>query len=189
MLRIFPIASSRTRISNDFGYVRYEGARPHEGNDLFDDVGTPLVAVDDGELRSGLDPTGGNVINLYSADGTKYYYAHLSRFVDGSTTPPPPRQVRAGDLVGYLGATGNAAGTPPNVHFEVRPGRGAAVDPNPDLLAATRVLTPGVPTDPRGIPRPFPFGLVLALGFVGFGAWALMNPVEANRLVRKVIPI
>lgn len=171
MLRIFPIASNQTRVSNDFGYVRYEGARPHEGNDLFDDVGSPLVAVDDGDLRSGLDPTGGNVVSLYSNDGVKYYYAHLSRFVDGSTSPPPPRQVRAGDLVGYLGATGNAAGTPPHVHFEVKPGRGTAVNPHPALLAATRVLTPGALTTPAGARRVSPLALALVIGAAGLGAW------------------
>lgn len=187
MIRIFPIASSTTRVSNDFGYVRYEGARPHEGNDLFDPVGTPLVAVDDGELRSGLDPTGGLIVNLYSSDGSRYYYAHLSRFVNGSTSPPLPRQVRAGDLVGYLGATGNAAGTPPHLHFEVHPRRGEAVNPNPALLAATRVRAPGELGANRDR-RTSPLALALFIGAAGLGAWALTNPKEARRLARKVIP-
>ena len=174
MLRVFPIAAPAS-FTSDFNEGRSEG-RLHAGNDLFAERGAPLVAVDDGQVRSGRDPLGGNVLNLYGADGTRYYYAHLDAFTDGTATlldPPAPRMVRAGEIVGFLGTTGNAATTAPHVHFEIHPGNGPAIDPFPVLQSAPRMR------DPRATPAPASprkmLVTVSAVALLGFGAWTLLR--------------
>jgi hypothetical protein len=63
-------------------------------------------------------------------DGTFFYMAHLSAFVEGQKTG---QKVKAGDVVGFVGATGDAAGGAPHCHFEIHPKGGAATDPKPYL--------------------------------------------------------
>lgn len=108
----------------------------HRGTDIFAPAGSPVLAVDDGRVTRGTDPKGGIVLELNADDGTRYFYAHLSGFPQG---PQLVRgKVRAGDVIGFVGTTGNAAGKPPHLHFEVHPGgaRGpaSAVDPFPLLV-------------------------------------------------------
>ena len=74
----------------------------------------------------GSDVLGGTKLWLVGASGTKYYYAHLSAFADGMTSGTV---VTAGQLVGYVGNTGNAATTPAHLHFQVHPGGGPPVNP------------------------------------------------------------
>ena len=138
-LRVFPVASvPGVAFSDDYGDAR-SGGRSHEGNDILAPEGTPLLAVDDGTVTFGIDPLGGNIANLRAADGTRYYYAHLASFA-GGVAGGTRRAVRAGELVGTVGRTGNAAGAgiPPHVHFEVHPGGGAPVNPFPLLQRAER---------------------------------------------------
>ena len=185
MIRVFPIAAPTT-LTNSFAEDR--GGRSHAGNDLFANEGSPLVAVDSGELRSGTDPLGGNIVNLYSDDNARYYYAHLSTFANAqgnsTHTPPAPRRVQVGDLVGFLGKTGNAAATPPHLHFEAHPNRGAAVDPYPALAAAPRVE----PNSFGSRSGRSPLTLLLAAGAAGIGLWALLRPREARRAFRRLVP-
>ena len=68
---------------------------------------------------------GGNVVWLTGVGGNKYYYAHLSSWEGGS------RSVAAGEVVGYVGATGNTSAN--HLHFEIHPGGGAAVNPFPTV--------------------------------------------------------
>lgn len=187
-MRVFPVAAP-VSFSNDFNEGR-SGGRLHAGNDIFGERGAPLVAVDDGQLRSGRDPLGGNIVNLYATDGTRYYYAHLDAFTDGTATllePPAPRMVRAGEVVGFLGNTGNAANTPSHVHFEVHPGNGPAVNPFPQLQSAPRASDPQMPPTASSF-----FGsrnaLVTAgaLALLGLGAWALLYPNDTQALVRRL---
>lgn len=186
MLRIFPVAAP-TSFTSSFAAPR-SGERSHEGNDLFADRGSPLVAVDDGQVRSGRDPLGGNILNLYGADGTRYYYAHLDAFTDGTATltvPPAPRMVHAGDIVGFLGNTGNAVATPPHVHFEIHPGNGPAIDPYPILRNAPRI------DDHRAASSAAPSAhkallTVGAVALISMGAWALLYPNNAQAFVRRL---
>jgi murein DD-endopeptidase MepM/ murein hydrolase activator NlpD len=129
-MRRFPIEGPVT-FSNDWGVPR-SGGRTHAGTDIFAVEGARVVAVDDGVVRFDVDPLGGNVAYLHAAAGT-FYYAHLMRF-EGTD-----RRVEAGDVIGYVGRTGNAAHTAPHLHFEVHPaGGGAAINPFPLLQAAQK---------------------------------------------------
>lgn len=135
-LRVFPVAGTSTKYSDDFGAPR-SGGRTHQGNDLFDAIDKPLLAVDDGLVHFGTDPLGGNIATLKSPDGTRYYFAHLNGWAGDND-----RQVQAGDVIGYLGKTGNAAGTPSHLHFEVHPDGGDAINPFPLLQAAQHRAAP-----------------------------------------------
>lgn len=107
--------------SDTWGQAR-SGGRSHRGTDIFADYGTPLVAVVDGEaVDYGWDWAGGNGVFLLGDDGNRYYYAHLDDF--GSLG-----RVRQGDVVGYVGDTGNATGTP-HLHFEIHPGGSGWTNP------------------------------------------------------------
>lgn len=99
----------------------------HEGIDLFAERGTPVRATVDGVVRDvKKTPIGGRIAYVTSPDGTYYYYAHLDRWapglVDGKT-------VIAGEIIGFVGRTGNAEATPPHVHFEIHPLGGAPINP------------------------------------------------------------
>jgi len=111
------------RMMNDWGFPR-SGGRFHEGNDLFAARGTPAVAVVGGTAVQVVGRLGGNQVKLAGDDGVSYYYTHLDSFGKAG-------RVAAGEVIGTVGSSGNAAGTAPHVHFEVHPGGGAAVNPYP----------------------------------------------------------
>jgi LysM repeat protein len=113
------------RFMNDWGFPR-SGGRFHEGNDLFAARGTPAVAVIGGTAVQKTGTLGGYQVKLFGDDGNSYYYTHLDRFGAAG-------RVTAGTVIGYVGSSGNAAGGPPHVHFELHPGSGAAVNPFPVL--------------------------------------------------------
>ncbi|MGH2771667.1 MAG: M23 family metallopeptidase [Actinomycetota bacterium] len=77
---------------------------------------------------------GGIMAYIRAANGDVFFYAHLKRYAPGIRGGSP---VKAGDLIGYNGNSGNARGGPCHVHFEWHPGGGRAVNPYP-LLAAAR---------------------------------------------------
>lgn len=175
-LQVFPIAGG-ARYSNDFNDGSNPNGRKHLGNDLFAPEGTPVVAVDFGQVRFGTDPLGGNVANLTSSfDGNRYYYAHL-RAWEGQ-----PRNVEPGEVIGYVGTTGNAQGTPPHVHFEMRPGGGSVINPYSSLQRSNVMANVNQrPTALRGLLVP---ALVLGLGAAA--VYAYMKPTEANRIWNRV---
>jgi murein DD-endopeptidase MepM/ murein hydrolase activator NlpD len=108
------------------------GGRLHEGTDIIGARGLAIYAVMDGAISrtySGL-ALGGNAIRLTVADGTYFYYSHLDGFAPGIAAGV---SVRAGQLIGYNGSTGNAGS--PHLHFEVHPQGGAAINPYPLLKA------------------------------------------------------
>jgi murein DD-endopeptidase MepM/ murein hydrolase activator NlpD len=98
------------------------GGRSHQGVDMIASRGVPLVAVVDGFAQSKVNVLGGNTVALSGADGNRYYYAHLDSWATLG-------QVTAGTVIGYVGDTGNAKFSTPHLHFEIRPGGGAAVNP------------------------------------------------------------
>lgn len=112
---------------NDWGFPR-SGGRFHEGNDLVAARGTPAVAMVAGTATQVVGLLGGNQVKLVGDDGVTYYYTHLDSFGAAG-------RVRAGDVIGHVGNTGNAAGGPAHVHFEMHPGGGAAANPYPVVAA------------------------------------------------------
>lgn len=109
------------------------GGRTHKGVDMFADRGTPVVAPVDGELEHFTDPLGGLSYGLTAEDGTYYYGTHLEGFASEGVT-----HVIAGTTIGYVGTSGNAAGTPPHLHWQIHPdGRGTPpVNPTETARAA-----------------------------------------------------
>jgi LysM repeat protein len=112
---------------NDWGFPRGGGTRFHEGNDLFVAKGTPVRAPVAGRVEFVTGTIGGLQFRLFSDDGVKYIGSHMSAFgKDG--------QVHAGDIIGYVGNTGNASGTSPHLHFGIYY-KGLPVNPYPTLVA------------------------------------------------------
>ena len=129
-MRVFPL-QGRCSFVDSWGDAR-SGGRSHEGTDVIGPRGLAVYAVLDGVIThtyNGL-ALGGNAIRLTVADGTYFYYAHLDSFAPGIATGTP---VRAGQIIGYNGSTGNAGS--PHLHFEVHPQGGAAINPYPLLKA------------------------------------------------------
>jgi len=119
----------------------------HRGVDIMAAEGTPVVAVEAGQAWSNIEPKGGKVAYLQSASGTRYFFGHLSSWVLPliSATTARPMVVKAGDEIGKVGTTGNAAGRPPHLHFQIRravfrgdppSNESEPVDPFPELMAA-----------------------------------------------------
>ena len=111
----------------------------HHGDDIFAPLGAPLLACASGTIFSvGWNPVGGNRLWLRDGAGNLYYYAHLSAFAPAAVNG---NKVNAGDVVGFVGNTGDAQGTPFHLHFEIHPvgllglGYDGAVDPTTYLTA------------------------------------------------------
>lgn len=123
-------------LSNSWGASRDGGKRKHKGIDIFAPKGTALVAVADGIISYiGEQPKGGNCLWLTTEDGASFYYAHLDRWAAGLYEG---MEVRSGDLLGYVGNTGNAKYTPPHLHFAVNQSD-EMVNPYPLLTKASVV--------------------------------------------------
>ena len=126
----------------------FGGPRPnipggwHHGEDIFAPAGAPILAVAGGTLHTiGFTPIGGYRLWLRDGDGNEFYYAHLSAY---SPLAVEGRTVEAGDVIGFVGDTGDAEGGTPHLHFEIHPatmlglGYDGVVAPYPILLAWRR---------------------------------------------------
>lgn len=110
---------------NDWGFPR-SGGRFHEGNDLMAPRGTEVRAPVSGTVKPITGTVGGFQFFLYGDDGVTYIGSHLDAFGRSG-------RVDAGEVIGYVGDTGNARGGPTHLHFEMHPDDGAAVNPFPTL--------------------------------------------------------
>jgi murein DD-endopeptidase MepM/ murein hydrolase activator NlpD len=130
---VFPVGTPHS-FGNSFGAPRMVGTtyqHAHQGTDILAPFGTPEVACERGIItKLGSDVLGGTTLWIKGESGTYYYYAHLSRYADGIAKGT---LVDAGQIVGYVGDTGNAKGGPPHLHFEIHPRGGPAVNPYPLL--------------------------------------------------------
>jgi murein DD-endopeptidase MepM/ murein hydrolase activator NlpD len=115
---------------NDFGFPRADTGF-HQGNDMMAPRGANVIAPVSGTVTQGVGKIGGNFFRLTGADGTSYYGAHLSAFGKSG-------KVKAGDVIGAVGNTGDADGGPTHLHFEIHPAGGDAVNPYQYLVKACR---------------------------------------------------
>ena len=116
---LMPVAGVAARDLRDtFGDGRDGNQRGHEAIDIHAALGTPVLAVDEGRIaKLFLSKPGGITIYQFNTDGTlAYYYAHLDRYAPGLAEG---QQVRRGDVIGYVGTTGNAAPDAPHLHFAI----------------------------------------------------------------------
>ncbi|MBC8021868.1 MAG: M23 family metallopeptidase [Burkholderiales bacterium] len=139
---LMPVQGFEVRkLQDNFNELR-GGVRRHEALDIMAPRGTPVVATDDGVITKLFRSVAGG-ITIYQSDSAQqyiYYYAHLDRYRDGLKEG---EVVRRGDVIGYVGSTGNAPASAPHLHFtmfelgpEKKWWRGQAVNPYPYL--ATR---------------------------------------------------
>jgi len=125
---VCPVKGS-VAFSNDWGNPRSDG-RTHKGTDLFAKRGTPLVAVAEGRIRLSTEELGGTSVYLTANYGVVFYYAHLDRYAPRVRSG---QRVEIGDVIAYVGDSGNALGGTPHLHFQVHPGGGAPVNPYPTV--------------------------------------------------------
>jgi hypothetical protein len=146
---VFPIYGP-VQFSDTFGAARADVSW-HHGDDIFAPLGSPILAVADGTVFSvGWNRIGGNRLWLRDREGNYFYYAHLAAF---STLAVEGASVHVGDVLGFVGNTGDAAGTPYHLHFEIHPvallglGYDGAVDPTSYLAEWQRAsdLTAAAP--------------------------------------------
>jgi murein DD-endopeptidase MepM/ murein hydrolase activator NlpD len=145
---VFPVYGQAS-FSDTFGAFRGDVAGNwHHGDDIFAPLGAPILACADGTVFSvGWNDVGGNRLWLRDGEGNEFYYAHLSAYTDAARNG---KHVRAGEVVGFVGNTGDAQGTPYHLHFEVHPvaylalGYDGAVDPTPYLAAWQRQKDIGI---------------------------------------------
>jgi murein DD-endopeptidase MepM/ murein hydrolase activator NlpD len=121
---VCPVQGAR-QFSDSWGQPR-PGHRRHEGVDLFAARGTPVVAPVAGTVETLSGARAGLAFYLRGEDGNTYYGAHLN-----SIGPAGP--VARGGQIGTVGSTGNAKGTTPHLHFEIKPGGGPPADPFPTV--------------------------------------------------------
>jgi len=149
---VFPLAIDSVRFTSGFNDPR-DGGRRHRGQDMFCPRWTPILAVVNGTVDwiavRRPKPGRSYAILLRGDDGNLYYYDHLNNDDPGTTDDRgEPRyayarglkngdRVAAGDIIGYVGDSGNAAKWGPHLHFEIHIGKwGNAIDPAPSLRAA-----------------------------------------------------
>jgi hypothetical protein len=154
---LFPVVGPVT-YTNDFGQARPGGS--HQGNDLLGKKRAPVVAVEEGTVEFWTtSANAGCMLYLHGVSGTMYEYIHLNNDLTtgndnkgkcsaGVSYAPglvDGQHVDAGELIAYLGDSGDANGIHPHLHFEVHPKGGKAVSPFPYLQKAAQLLAPAPP--------------------------------------------
>lgn len=124
---VCPTGTAAVGFGDTWGAPR-SGGRRHQGVDMIGERGTPVLAVVDGFVRAKEMELGGLTVQLFGVDGHRYFYGHFDAYgLLGD--------VRAGDVIGYMGDTGNAKSSTPHLHFEIHPNGGVAVNPYPTVRA------------------------------------------------------
>jgi murein DD-endopeptidase MepM/ murein hydrolase activator NlpD len=129
-------------ITAHFGWRVIPWPEFHRGLDLAADYGAPVRAAAEGTVvAAGWDGGFGNKVDIDHGNGYHTWYAHLSRFAVG-----PGTHVRKGDVIAYVGATGEATG--PHLHYQVMRGS-EAIDPEPFLNGIPQTVLATLPARPR----------------------------------------
>jgi len=124
---------SRKEVADTWGAPRGVG-RHHEGQDIFAAKGTPILSATNGFIyKIGENNLGGQTVSVIGSGGRIYYYAHLDSYAKGIAVGD---RVSKRTVLGYVGTTGNAQGTPPHLHFGIYTWTGAI---NPLPLLTDRV--------------------------------------------------
>ncbi|HEY6835247.1 MAG TPA: M23 family metallopeptidase [Gaiellaceae bacterium] len=169
----------------------------HHGDDIFAPLGAPVLACADGIVFSvGWNDIGGNRLWLRDAQGNEFYYAHLSAF---SPLARNGLQVKAGEVLGFVGNTGDAAGTPTHLHFEVHPaslifmGYDGAVDPTLYLTAWQHLqdvrfqnVAGWVPAGAVSDPAPKPGAILLQVSDISEASG--LDPGSLQRAIAPPVP-
>ena len=144
----FPVqGKNRRAIGGVFGDPRDGGRRKHHCVDIFAKRGTPVLAATDGRVRVGDTAIGGKVVWLRDAErGLSYYYAHLDNISVANGT-----QIKRGSVLGGVGNTGNARGTPPHLHFGIYARLRGPEDPWPYLAPRSQIAE--ITAQPPGVIR------------------------------------
>ncbi len=194
---LFPIAGAAGYVDT-FGAPR-SGNRRHKGTDIFAEKGTPVVAVADGVVITvGVGNLAGNYIVVRHDDGWSSYYIHLNNdsagtddglgYVDAAGVSVGARVV-AGQLLNWVGDSGNAEDTPSHLHFELHRPDGTVLNPFPHLLAAEGKAVPlvydarteaGAPAAAQAAPPPDPFAGAGFQSTSGVGHLALEGGFNAD---------
>ncbi len=138
----FPIGGFAT-YSHDWWFPRFGPVwRLHQGTDIFAAFNTPVRAPANGHIRITNGGLGGLAVYVVEPNGTYWYMAHLAglapNIVEGT-------QIAVGQIVGYVGDSGNAKGGMPHVHLEIHPMGGPPVDPKATLDQFIEEAVAGVP--------------------------------------------
>lgn len=124
--------ASPRRLTDQWGAPR-SGGRRHQGIDIFAPCGTPVLSATEGIVFTvGENALGGQIVRVLGPGGNWHYYAHLSRYGDVTRGD----RVQPGTVLGYVGQTGNARGTPCHLHYGVYSWGGGAQNPYPMLTRA-----------------------------------------------------
>lgn len=121
---------SLRQVYSDFGDPRSDGSRSHEGQDILAPRGSYIVSPTEAVvIRTGTGSSAGKYVYTANPGDETFVYMHLDDIADGIKAGT---KLKKGDLIGYVGDTGNAKGGVTHLHFEVREGR-KALDPYPRL--------------------------------------------------------
>ncbi len=125
----FPVAG-QANFTDDWLNPRFTPVfHLHEGTDIFAAMGTPVRSPVEGLVRHASGGAGGTAAYVTTKEGHELYFAHLSGYSDIK----PGDSVKVGDVIGFVGDTGNAAGGPAHLHFEIHPKGKGPVNPKPYL--------------------------------------------------------
>jgi len=125
-----PVEDVATRQITNTWHAPRSGGRQHEGQDIFAPKGARVLSATNGYVyKIGENNLGGQTVSVISSGGRVYYYAHLDAYAPGLEVGD---QVTTKTLLGFVGTTGNAQGTPPHLHFGVY-GFEGAINPLPML--------------------------------------------------------
>jgi murein DD-endopeptidase MepM/ murein hydrolase activator NlpD len=118
-----------TQLQNTWGFAR-DGGRHHKGIDIFAPRNTPIRSVTAGVVENkGMRGLGGQVVTITGPGGYRFYYAHLEEY----GPQEPGDWVEAGEIIGYVGNSGNAAISSTHLHYGIYAPSGEAINPYPLL--------------------------------------------------------